>query len=104
MINKIFLFYLLLASTLLLQGCDSAKKALGGGKIKSSDEFLVEKKDPLVLPPNFNELPSPLEKNSNIEEKNMEIEKIINIQEKQDNSKSNSGNNTLEQSILKKIK
>ena len=63
MINKIFLFYLLLASTLLLQGCDSAKKALGGGKIKSSDEFLVEKKDPLVLPPEFNKLPEP--KNAN---------------------------------------
>ena len=35
------------------------KDALGGKKYENSDEFLVIKKNPLVLPPNFNELPTP---------------------------------------------
>ena len=32
---------------------------MGGSKKKGSDEFLVEKKSPLVLPPSFGELPEP---------------------------------------------
>ena len=54
--NKIFF---LVISLLLLCSCQGVKDALSGKKYESSDEFLVIKKNPLVLPPNFNDLPTP---------------------------------------------
>ena len=44
---------------LFLNACGSITEGLGGTKKKGSDEFLVEKKAPLVLPPSFGELPEP---------------------------------------------
>ena len=44
---------------LVLSSCQGVKDALSGKKYESSDEFLVIKKNPLVLPPNFNDLPTP---------------------------------------------
>ena len=55
MIKKLFILILLIP----LFSCQSVKDALTGKKYESSDEFLVIKKNPLVLPPDFNELPSP---------------------------------------------
>ena len=46
-------------SLLLLNSCNAVVEGLGGTKKKGSDEFLVEKKAPLVLPPNFGKLPEP---------------------------------------------
>ena len=47
---------------------DSVKRGLTGAKKKSTDEFLVEKKDPLVLPPDFENLPTPDERIATTEE------------------------------------
>jgi hypothetical protein len=44
---------------LFLNSCGSIAEGLGGNKKKGSDEFLIEKKSPLVLPPSFGELPEP---------------------------------------------
>ena len=55
MIKKFFIIILFIP----LFSCQSVKDALTGKKYESSDEFLVIKKNPLVLPPDFNELPSP---------------------------------------------
>jgi len=38
---------------------DSVKRGVTGAKQKSTDEFLVQKKDPLVLPPDYENLPTP---------------------------------------------
>ena len=40
----------------------SVKRGLTGAKGNSADEFLVKKKDPLVLPPKYGELPLPKSK------------------------------------------
>tara|TARA_B100001765_G_C19374463_1_gene280609 strand:- start:153 stop:464 length:312 start_codon:yes stop_codon:yes gene_type:complete len=56
--NIIFLVTLIF----LLASCgtwDSVKRGLTGQKQKSTDEFMVKKKDPLILPPDFENLPSP---------------------------------------------
>ena len=50
-------FYTILLSLLFLTACQSAKDALTLKKKESGDEFLVEKKSPLVIPPDFDELP-----------------------------------------------
>ena len=52
----------------LVSGCSSIKDTLTGVKKNNNDEFLVKKKDPLVIPPNFNDLPKP--QTQNIEENN----------------------------------
>ena len=93
---------------LFLNSCGTVAEGLGGSKKKGSDEFLVEKKSPLVIPPSFGELPEPgKEPEENIiSEKKVtsDIEDIVNqssttsISEKKDDSK-----NSIEQSIMKKI-
>tara|TARA_B110000971_G_scaffold212943_1_gene243081 strand:+ start:531 stop:878 length:348 start_codon:yes stop_codon:yes gene_type:complete len=50
---------IIIISFLVITGCASVKKTLSGTKKQNSDEFLVQKKNPLVLPPNFNDLPKP---------------------------------------------
>ena len=43
------------------QSCQTVKEGFTSQKKKSTDEFLVEKKSPLVVPPNYGELPIPEE-------------------------------------------
>ena len=72
----IFLFLLFLNS------CGTVAEGLGGSKKKGSEEFLVEKKAPLVLPPSFGELPEPGMKTSenliSTKKDTSDIEEIIN--------------------------
>ena len=79
-----------------------------GAKKKGSDEFLVEKKSPLVLPPSFGELPEPgKEPEENIisdKKVTSDIEDIINQSSTTSTSeKSDDTKNSIEQSIIKKI-
>ena len=93
---------------LFLNSCGSVAEGLGGAKKKGSDEFLVEKKTPLVLPPSFGELPEPgkkPEENIISEKKDTsDIEDIINQNSSTSTSeKSNDTTNSIVQSIIKKI-
>jgi hypothetical protein len=86
---------------------DDVKKGLGGGKRTTTDEFLVKKKDPLVLPPKWEELPEPgqsVNLDDDIEEVT-DIEELIQLGKNQESSISlEQGSGNLEESILKKIK
>ena len=93
---------------LFLNSCGSIAEGLGGSKKKGSDEFLVDKKSPLVLPPSFGELPEPgkePEENTTSEKKDTsDIEDIINQSSSTSTSeKSDDTKNSIEQSIIKKI-
>ena len=57
MVKILLTFFILI----ILAGCQSAKDALTLKKKNNSDEFLVEKKSPLVLPPDYGQLPQPKE-------------------------------------------
>ena len=61
MIKKKTIFPMLLI--FLVTSCadtwGNVKRGLTGAKQKSTDEFLVKKKDPLILPPDFEKLPTP---------------------------------------------
>jgi len=61
-------FYLFLVM-FLLNACQSVKDGLTGKKQNNTDEFLVEKKNPLVLPPEFSILPEPETMNKKSEKK-----------------------------------
>jgi hypothetical protein len=93
---------------LFLNSCGTVSEGLGGSQKKGSDEFLVEKKSPLVLPPSFGELPKPgkePEENIILDKKDTsDIEAIINQSSSTDVSKkSDDTKNSIEQSIIKKI-
>ena len=101
--KKLLLFITILN---LLAGCQSAKDALTLKKRNSADEFLVEKKNPLVLPPVYGELPLPENESEQIKENSSEDiqatlgkTKII-----KNEIPKNSKPSSLEKSILKKIK
>ena len=97
----------LLFFVLFLYSCSGAKDALQGKKRSdNSDEFLVEKKNPLTVPPDIDELPVPLDQEEEDQTDDQEdIKKVLKIDENQDtNSESDNENqNSLEKSILEKI-
>ena len=97
---------LLILFIFFFTSCQSIKDGLSGQKSENSDEFLVEKKNPLVTPPNFLELPEPSYQSNKEEIKNLEeninIQKILNLSK---NSKStNSKSDSSEDFILNQIK
>ena len=77
----------------------SVKRGLTGTKADSGDEFMVQKKDPLILPPDFENLPTPDERILAVEEFSI-FEENLEISIENDSSTSNS----VEDSILKKIR
>jgi hypothetical protein len=105
-INNIILI-LIIAITGL--SCQSIKDGLSGNKSENSDEFLVQKKSPLVLPPKFLELPQPKDKEDTDDEQNVlleeetDIKKMLNIKNKTDNQ-TITKNETAEDFVLKNIK
>ena len=101
--KKIITYLFLL---LFLFSCSGAKDALQGKKRSdNSDEFLVEKKNPLTVPPDIDELPVPLDQEEAQTDDQENIKKVLKIDEnKSTNSESgNENQNSLEKSILEKI-
>ncbi len=83
-------------------GLKDAGKVLRNEKTKTTDEFLVKKREPLVLPPDYNEIPKPgsiEEKQTNEKDK---IKKILKVPNDQNLKKNKSSN--IEESILDKIR
>ena len=80
----------------------NVKRGLTGAKQKSTDEFLVQKKDPLILPPDFDSLPSPSDKEEAIEEMSS-FEKTFK-QESETEITASSAESSAEDSILKQIR
>ena len=76
--NKTIIPFILL-TTLFLFSCQSIKDGLSGKKGENSDEFLVKKKSPLVIPPKYMELPEP--KTTNIDDTLESIEEESKIEE-----------------------
>ncbi len=103
---KIFFKQSVVIIFFLLSACggtlDSVKRGLSGQKKVSTDEFLVEKKDPLVLPPGYYDLPEPgqTEMDEDLDEK--DISSILKVENNNQNT-SSSESIGLEESILKKI-
>ena len=88
---------------LFIYSCGTIKEGFINQKKTSSDEFLVEKKSPLVMPPDFNDLPVPKSEKS---EDNSEINKIKELVsvDKNENDEKNNSNQNFEESLLEKIK
>ena len=84
--------------------CNSLKEAnkiLKNEKIRTTDEFLVEKRDPLVFPPNYEKMPEPGKKEVSQQKEDDRIKKLLKAT-KQDSSATNE-TSTVEDSIIDKI-
>ena len=101
--KKIYLILLFLI-TVSCQGMDDAKKVLTNQKIKTTDEFLVKKKEPLELPPEFDKIPEPdsLEKDKKKILENKKLKQILKTTDMQNKKTQSSG--STENSILNKIR
>ena len=105
--KKINLFVIIFL--LFFTSCQSIKDGLSGKKNENSDEFLVQKKNPLVIPPNFMELPSPEDEVYEDEltklEDETKIENLLKIVDDTQTSKmKKNNNNSAEDFVLDQIK
>ncbi len=101
--RKFKIIICLYLALLLLNSCGTVKKGFQNPKKNSTDEFLVEKKSPLVMPPDFSKLPVPSEAKNQKSEEDNSIEELIN-DNSLDESSSETTSSDLEGSIIDKIK
>lgn len=105
-LNKIIIIIFFLI-TACAASWEDVKKGLGGAKRTSTDEFLVRKKEPLVMPPKWKNLPEPggVMKSDDEVREATDIEELIKLgKNKESSTNYEQGNGNLEESILKKIK
>ncbi|MBO6492467.1 MAG: DUF3035 domain-containing protein, partial [Pelagibacteraceae bacterium] len=102
-LNKIIIIIFFLI-TACASSWEDVKKGLGGEKRTSTDEFLVRKKEPLVMPPKWKNLPEPggVMKSDNEVEEATDIEELMKLgKNKESSTNYEQGNGNLEESILK---
>ena len=100
--KKFNLLFILGIVLIILSGCNTVKKGFKNPKKNSSDEFLVEKKSPLVMPPEFNDLPIPNQNEDTNQKQENNIKNLIS--DNNGNTDQEASNSDLEGSILSKIK
>ena len=102
--KTIFLILLFFIVTSCADSWSNVKRGLTGAKQKTTDEFLIEKKDPLILPPDYDSLPSPSDREEAIEEmSSFSFEKTLKQESETEITASSAGGST-EDSILKQIR
>ena len=107
-INKLYI--IALTFLFIVSACTKIAEGMTGSKrSKSSDEFFVHKKKPLVLPPDFNDMPMPKptqkkQTQENDNDNDNDIESLLKIKKSTSSNNSQSASDkSLENSILKKI-
>ena len=98
--NFIFIFIFIFLSN--CQGFSDLKKTMTGQKVNTTDEFLIKKKDPLILPPQHEKLPLP--KSSDFQEKEENTVKSILKTGKNSETKKSSSMSSLEKKILEELR
>ena len=96
-------FFLYILVLLFLYSCQNIKDGLTGKKRENSDEFLVIKKNPLEIPPDFNDLPVP--QSEKIEDQSEAIDKDIEnlIKSIDTDNTLNTNNRSAEEFVIKEI-
>ena len=107
--NKFFKISKLLILLFFIYSCGSVGEALQGKKRSDQgDEFLVDKKNPLVMPPDFDKLPKPgeasIKSTKDIKSDQSNIENLLKKSKIEEDTSSAEKSTSIESSILKKIK
>tara|TARA_S200000501_G_scaffold369122_1_gene408024 strand:+ start:212 stop:532 length:321 start_codon:yes stop_codon:yes gene_type:complete len=91
---------------IFLSSCQSLKDGLTGKKKENSDEFLVEKKNPLEIPPSYGDLPKPNmgEKKNLADSIDEDIEKLIDGVSEEEEKNITSNDKSAEDFVLREIK
>ena len=103
-----FIKLLILSSILsiILNSCTSlseAGKVLRNDKTRSSDEFLIKKKESLILPPNYDKIPEPGSIKNKVQSDKNRLENILGVK-RLETTESQTKSTTTEESILRQIK
>ena len=96
---KYFLnFFLFHTISLILRACSGLKENLSLKKKQGVDEFLIERKEPLTVPPDFTSLPKPRNSSSDEidDEQSIDLKKVLNKRKETDQI---SSSDDLEKSI-----
>ena len=95
---------ILILSLVFLYSCGLEGALQGKKRSENSDEFLVEKKNPLTKPPDIDELPVPLDQEEKEKVETVDIKKVLEIDDTKSTTTISDGDNqSLEQSVLEKI-
>jgi len=78
-----------------------AGKVLRNEKTITTDEFLVKKKEPLIMPPDLDKIPEPESLKNKKENEEEKIKKILKVPET--SVKKNNSNSSTEELIIDKI-
>jgi len=90
---------------LSLYSCGTVKEGFTNQKKENKDEFLVEKKSPLVMPPNYDVLPAPNSSMDQNENQDTNFKSLITDKEDQtDKINQEKNDQNFEENILEKIK
>ena len=100
---KYLRIFIILSVILLNHSCGTIKEGFKNQKKNSSDEFLVEKKSPLVMPPDYEELPVPSKDNDSVKDNENKIKELVKKNNIDDNVSIKDGV-SFEDSLIKKIK
>ena len=103
--NKLNIIIIIFFS-FFLYSCQTAKEALTGKKrSEQGDEFLVEKKNPLAMPPDFEKLPTPGNEKVLPEtfSDNSEVKELLNINDSDVSANNVDSTADIESSIIEKI-
>jgi hypothetical protein len=87
--KNFYKFIILSSMVLILTNCQSVVDGISMKKKNNSDQFLIEKKSPLVLPPEFDELPEPVNEAERSEEEEFDIKNVLGQTSISDESKKN---------------
>ena len=104
MIKKYNLIFLFIILSLFISSCNTVKKAFDPERKNSSEEFLVEKKLPLSMPPEFNELPVPSNDKVDKESQISNIEALITEKNNNEKLETSDSDKDFYQLLLDKIK
>tara|TARA_Y100000996_G_scaffold402892_1_gene375308 strand:- start:94 stop:408 length:315 start_codon:yes stop_codon:yes gene_type:complete len=85
--NLIYKFLIINLILIFFSGCQSVKNTLSMKKEQTVDEFLIEKKNPLVLPPEFSKLPLPKNDDETIKEQKDDIDFSKVLEDSKDKNK-----------------
>ena len=101
---RFFKLLIIFQIVLFFNSCSTMKEGFSNQKKDNTDEFLVKKKSPLVMPPDYDELPTPKKENDQIENTN-KVKKLITQNNGNSSIENNQNlNNSMENFVLDKIK
>ena len=101
--KNFYKFVILSLMVLILTSCQSVVDGISMKKKNNTDQFLIEKKSPLVLPPDFDELPEPASEAKSSEEEEFDIKNVLGQTSASDENKK-TDSSSIKNTIMKKIK